>query len=218
MSETGSYIPPQSPIAIQPGDTGFEIVGKGYNRWLWTFPDWKKSKKKIINPKTNWGLNAKPMSPKEIEKKMKGLYLESENLNERSVSKSQQSIMGQAWALRKGKIKISEINPKYRDEIKKIAFGYKDEDGKKVDPMSDKELLKFAKTKTTNLPQKIDESIDMGIVQSKELPSFVPNMTLGGDIAPIIPFLNPDAKKKKLGKKNLENLKDYRDWIKENRK
>jgi hypothetical protein len=75
MAETGSYIPPQSPIAIQPGDKGFEIVGKGYNRWLWTFPDWKKGKKKIIDPAANWGLNSKPMSQDEINKKMKGLYL-----------------------------------------------------------------------------------------------------------------------------------------------
>ncbi len=75
MENTGSYIPPQSPIAIQPGDKGFEIVGKGYNRWLWMFPDWKKKKKKIINPQTNWELNAKPMSSSEIKKKMKDLYL-----------------------------------------------------------------------------------------------------------------------------------------------
>lgn len=79
MANTGSYIPPQSPIAIQPGDKGFEIVGKGYNRWLWTFPDWKKGKKKIINPATNWELNAKPMSPAEIKKKMKGLYLQEDS-------------------------------------------------------------------------------------------------------------------------------------------
>lgn len=78
MSETGSYIPPQSPIAIQPDDKGFEIVGKAYNRWLWTFPDWKKGKKKIIDPSANWGLNAKPMSQEEINKKMKGLFLENE--------------------------------------------------------------------------------------------------------------------------------------------
>jgi hypothetical protein len=82
MAETGSYIPPQSPIAIQPGDKGFEIVGKGYNRWLWMYPEWKKSKKKIIDPNANWGLNAKPMSPAEIKKKMKGLYLQ-ENSDER---------------------------------------------------------------------------------------------------------------------------------------
>jgi len=77
-AETSSYIPPQSPIAIQPGDKGFEIVGKAYNKWLWTFPEWKKKPSKIINPNTNWGLNAKPMTAKEIQKKMKHLYLKEE--------------------------------------------------------------------------------------------------------------------------------------------
>ncbi len=75
MAETESYIPPQSPIAIQPGDKGFEIIGKAYKRWLWMFPDWKKSKKSIIDPKANWGLNAKPMGSKEIKKKMKTLHI-----------------------------------------------------------------------------------------------------------------------------------------------
>jgi hypothetical protein len=74
-AETSSYIPPQSPIAIQPGDRGFEIVGKGYNRWMWTFPEWKNREKKIINPSANWGLNEKPMTQKEIDKKMKNLFL-----------------------------------------------------------------------------------------------------------------------------------------------
>jgi hypothetical protein len=74
-AETGSYIPPQSPIAIQPGDKGFEIVGKAYNKWLWTFPEWKKKSSKIINPAANWNLNSKPMTAAQIKKKMKGLYL-----------------------------------------------------------------------------------------------------------------------------------------------
>jgi hypothetical protein len=77
-AETGSYIPPQSPIAIQPGDKGFEIVGKAYNKWLWTFPEWKNKPSKIINPNTNWGLNAKPMTQAQIKKKMKHLYLKEE--------------------------------------------------------------------------------------------------------------------------------------------
>ena len=77
-AETSSYVPPQSPIAIQPGDKGFEIVGKAYNKWLWTFDDWKKKKSKIINPAANWGLNAKPMTPSQIKKKMKHLYLKED--------------------------------------------------------------------------------------------------------------------------------------------
>jgi hypothetical protein len=77
-AETSSYIPPQSPIAIQPGDKGFEIVGKAYNKWLWTFPEWKNKKSKIIDPSANWGLNSKPMSKSQIKKKMKHLYLKEE--------------------------------------------------------------------------------------------------------------------------------------------
>jgi hypothetical protein len=74
-SETSSYVPPQSPIAIQPGDTGFTTVGKAYNRFIWTFNDWERKKKKIINPDKNWDLNSKPMTDKEWEKKKKDLYL-----------------------------------------------------------------------------------------------------------------------------------------------
>jgi hypothetical protein len=50
------------------------------------------------------------------------------------------------------------------------------------------------------------------------MPSFTPKMNFGDGIKPIIPYLNPDAKKDKAGKRNLENLKDYRDWIKERKK
>jgi hypothetical protein len=32
----------------------------------------------------------------------------------------------------------------------------------------------------------------------------------------IVPFLDVDVKQKKKGKKNLQNLKDYRDWLTEN--
>lgn len=74
-SETSFYAPPQSPVAIQPGDTGFKMVGKGYNRFIWTFSDWYKSKKKIIDPDKNWDLSSKPISRKEWEDKENDLYL-----------------------------------------------------------------------------------------------------------------------------------------------
>ena len=74
-AETSFYAPPQSPVAIQPGDTGFKIVGKGYNRFIWTFADWQKGKKKIIDPDTNWDLASKPITQKEWDKKQKDLYL-----------------------------------------------------------------------------------------------------------------------------------------------
>lgn len=74
-SETSFYAPPQSPVAIQPGDTGFKTVGKNYNRFIWTFNDWYKSKKKIINPDKNWELSSKPINSEEWENKKKDLYL-----------------------------------------------------------------------------------------------------------------------------------------------
>ena len=74
-AETQFYAPPQSPIAIQPGDTGFKLVGQNYNRFIWTFKDWENKKKKIIDPDANWGLASKPMTQEEWEKKQKGLFL-----------------------------------------------------------------------------------------------------------------------------------------------
>jgi hypothetical protein len=67
------------------------------------------------------------------------------HIQEKSVSKAQQRLMGQAWALRQGEIKASDIDPRYVDEISKIAFG----------DMTDKELLKFAETKIEDLPSHI---------------------------------------------------------------
>jgi hypothetical protein len=142
-----------------------------------------------------------------------------------SVSKAQQAIMGQAWALRQNELKLKDINPKYRKEIKKIAFGYKDKDGNFIEPMSDQDLKKFAKTKSKDLPENVkdgkplnEDKFSPKMADSKGIPSFTPRIDFGKDIKPLIPYLNTDAKKIKAGKRNLENLKDYRDWIKENKK
>lgn len=130
--------------------------------------------------------------------------------------------MGQAWALRQGDLKLRDLNPMWKEEIKKIAYGYKDKDGKFIAPMTDKELKKYASTKSRNLPERVEDGkpVDenLEVIKSKDLPSFTPMMNFGGGIKPIIPYLNPDAKKVKAGGKNLANLKDYRDWIKENKK
>ena len=40
-----------------------------------------------------------------------------------SVSSAQQAIMGQAWAVRIGEMKLSEVAPKYRKEVSSIAKG-----------------------------------------------------------------------------------------------
>ena len=67
-------------------------------------------------------------------------------------SKSQQRLMGQAYAYRKGKLKKKDMNPKYADQIIDLSK-----------QMKMKDLEKFAKTKhktkKKKLPEKVDEKI-----------------------------------------------------------
>ena len=64
-----------------------------------------------------------------------------------SVSKTQQRLMGQALAYKRGEIKAKDLNPQYSDEIKKLAKS-----------MTEKQLKHFASTKHKNLPEKVKES------------------------------------------------------------
>jgi hypothetical protein len=122
-----------------------------------------------------------------------------------AVSTAQQALMGQAYGIKTGEIKPADLNPKYRDQILALASS-----------MTKKELEKFAKTKHKNLPYHVKESdetnnemeVSVEAVQSAEIPTFVPKGP-----GKIVPFLDPDSKQKVKGKKNLQNLKDYRDWI-----
>jgi hypothetical protein len=63
-----------------------------------------------------------------------------------AVSQSQQRLMGQAYALKMGDLKASDINPEYRKQIQDLA-----------DSMSKKDLEDFAKTKHEGLPVSKDE-------------------------------------------------------------
>jgi len=63
-------------------------------------------------------------------------------------SKTQQRLMGQAYAYKTGEIKAKDLNPDYADEIKKLAKS-----------MTEKQLKDFAKTKHKNLPEKVEEKI-----------------------------------------------------------
>ena len=147
-----------------------------------------------------------------------------------SVSSAQQAIMGQAWAVRTGEMKLSEVAPKYRKEVASIAHG----------DMTDKELKKFASTKSKNLPhyvhkgkssnkpvkesedfEKEEELDEKGvpmagatspIISSKKIPTFTPGLNPGGGIKKITPYLDPDVQKP-AGKKKMKHMADYRDFI-----
>ena len=64
-----------------------------------------------------------------------------------SVSKSQQRLMGMAYAVKCGDMKISDIDPAYRDKVKSLSDG-----------MTKKDLKKYASTKHDNLPETVDEA------------------------------------------------------------
>jgi hypothetical protein len=64
-----------------------------------------------------------------------------------SVSKSQQRLMGMAYAVKSGDMEISDIDPAYRDKVKSLSDG-----------MTKKDLKKYASTKHDNLPETVDEA------------------------------------------------------------
>ena len=131
-----------------------------------------------------------------------------------AVSQAQQALMAQAYGIKTGSLKPGDLNPEYKDQIVSLA--------KK---MTKKELEKYASTKRKGLPHHVNEEDEININEEKTIATQVPAMMISGasEFTPsgpdtIVPFLSPEVIKKKKGKKNLENLKDYRDWIGNNGK
>jgi len=101
-------------------------------------------------------------------------------------STAQQSLFGQAYAIKTGSLDPSDLNPKYRKRIVELSKS-----------MSKSELEKYASTKHKGLKHHVDEKASI----------FKPKGP-----GKIEPFLDTDVKLKKKGGKNMRNLKDYRDW------
>ena len=64
-----------------------------------------------------------------------------------SASKSQQRLMGMAYAVKDGSLELSDIDPAYRDKVKSLSDG-----------MTKKDLKKYASTKHDGLPETVDEA------------------------------------------------------------
>ena len=64
-----------------------------------------------------------------------------------SVSKSQQRLMGVAYAVKSGSMKLKDVDSAYRDKVKSM-----------VDGMTKKDLKKYASTKHDKLPETVDET------------------------------------------------------------
>ena len=113
-----------------------------------------------------------------------------------SKSKAQQRLMGQAYALKKGDIKLDDIDKEWRDQIKDLA-----------DSMSLEDLKDYAETKTEDLPDKVKETLKPGSVPGMgpvtlpgnptSLNDFPTQKTGSGDLAHPIHAEDEDEEDKK---------------------
>ena len=71
-----------------------------------------------------------------------------------SKSKAQQRLMGIAYAVKNGDMKLSDVDKEYRDKIQDL-----------VDGMSLEDLKDYAETKHEDLPDKVKENIQPGNIQ-----------------------------------------------------
>ena len=85
-----------------------------------------------------------------------------------SVSKSQQRLMGMAYAVKSGDMEISDIDPAYREKVKSLSDG-----------MTKKDLKKYASTKHDDLPETVDEDF------AQAAQRITPSANIGG-MGPVI--------------------------------
>ena len=116
-----------------------------------------------------------------------------------STSKAQQRLMGQAYALKKGDIKLKDIDAEYRDEIKELA-----------DSMTLKSLKSFAKTKHEGLPERVPENLGLGDMSGMG-PVKLPTATeLGsGDVPAGQGDAEEEYKKKRRKMKHLKTFESF---------
>ena len=112
----------------------------------------------------------------------------------------QRRLMAQAYGIKTGSLSASDLDPKYKKAIVDLS--------KK---MTEKQLKDYAETSEKGLPNDVDEAVVTP--KASYAPNFKPGYYLSTTNSPILPFLDTEKTKKKVGKGNLENLKDYRDWI-----
>jgi len=118
-----------------------------------------------------------------------------------STSKSQQRLMGVAYAVKKGDMQISDVDVDYRDKVKDLASG-----------MTLKQLKGFAETKHEGLPEVVENiSIDsVGGIGPVKLPTSTENGS--GDV----PAGQGDAEEEyKKKKRKMKHLKTFESFVNE---
>ena len=115
-----------------------------------------------------------------------------------STSKSQQRLMGVAYAVKKGDMQISDVDVNYRDKVKDL-----------VDGMTLKQLKGFAETKHEGLPEVVENiSIDsVGGIGPVKLPTSTENGS--GDVPAGQGDADEEYKKKRKKMKHLQNFESF---------
>lgn len=116
-----------------------------------------------------------------------------------STSKTQQRLMGVAYAVKKGDMQISDVDADYRDKVKDL-----------VDGMTLKQLKDFAETKHEGLPDKVEDNLQLGDVGGMG-PVKLPTATeLGsGDVPAGQGDAEEEYKKKRKKMKHLKNFESF---------
>jgi hypothetical protein len=114
-----------------------------------------------------------------------------------STSKSQQRLMGVAYAVKKGDMTLDEVDAEYRDKVQELVAN-----------MTLKQLKDFASTKHDGLPDKVDEDAGIGI-SAVMLPDMVTGRFGSGDV-PAGQKDEEDPKTKKL-RKYVLSMQDFMD-------
>jgi hypothetical protein len=97
-----------------------------------------------VDPKKKYSVTPDPKKPNTVKLNP---VTEKTEIDEKSVSKKQHGLMGAAYSVEKGDKELKDIPKSYRGKVKKV-----------VDSMSKKQVKDFAKTKTKNLPDEVNET------------------------------------------------------------
>jgi hypothetical protein len=97
-----------------------------------------------VDTKKQYTITPNPKKPNTVDLNP---VTEKTEIDEKSVSKKQHGLMGAAYSVEKGDKKLKDIPKSYRGKVEKV-----------VDSMSKKQIKDFAKTKTKNLPDEVNET------------------------------------------------------------
>jgi hypothetical protein len=115
-----------------------------------------------------------------------------------STSKTQQRLMGVAYAVKKGDMQLSDVDADYRDKVKDL-----------VDGMTLKQLKDFAETKHEGLPEVVENVTPSNISGMGPIKLPTSTTTGSGDVPAGQGDAEEEYKKKRKKMKHLKNFESF---------